>query len=225
MSEFDITLDARTFARAWKSCALASGKDKERPVLDRTVAIESYPSGVRLIATDGYILLHSWVGLEGAKEPARKSKPKVTVVARDLHGRAVGLASHIINITAEEDAPILDLRLVLGLDDEDEPGTFSGLDRTVVTLEIPDQERLKLPIVESPYPDWRQLLSGFTPVTTDAIALHAERLERIAKLGKIHAERPIRWKFGGEDRMALLDVVDAEPSVSGCVMPLRMSDG
>lgn len=45
-----------TLARAWLSVALASSKDTGRPQLDRTVLVEQYREGLRLVATDSHVL-------------------------------------------------------------------------------------------------------------------------------------------------------------------------
>lgn len=223
-----ITVDAATFARAWRSCALAYSKDTDRPVLDRTIAVELYPNGCRLIATDGTMLLHSWVGMAEAdnllKPPAMRTKPKSTTVVHDPHGRGVSLAAHLINLTSGENAPILDIVLTVGIDDEDEPGTLGGMDRIVCTLEVPDQERLKLPVIEQPYPNWRNLIASFELKQVDGLFFNPELLERLGKLRKFHPDRPLSMRFGGSEGMAMVSIPRTQPPVAGAVMPVRVQD-
>lgn len=219
-----LTFNAREFAKAWRSVAIASGKDKEQVVLDRTIAIEFFHGGAQLVATDGYILLRCWVGDPDAA-PGIDIAPAETVVARDPHGRAKGLCAHLMNLTQGEDAPVLDLRLSVGIDDEDDPGTFGGLDRECVMLEVPDQERLKLPVVEAAFPQWRGMFAGWTAKMTDVIALNPEVMERLAKLGSIHGDGvALRWAFGGAEAAARVSMQGGyPPSVHGLVMPVRVA--
>mgnify|MGYP002132855720 CR=1 FL=1 len=53
--------DVPNLARGWLSVAQASANDKDLPTLHRTIALEVFPNGLRLVATDRYILLSAWV--------------------------------------------------------------------------------------------------------------------------------------------------------------------
>ena len=53
--------DAPTLAHAWLAVAQASSTDKDMPYLYRSVTVEEHPNGVRLLATDRFVLLAAWV--------------------------------------------------------------------------------------------------------------------------------------------------------------------
>lgn len=226
------TFDARYLALGWLSVAVASGKDGARPQLDRTVSIEAYPQGFRLVATDSYVLLHTWVpslGYELDPEPALDEAPYASAVVMDPHGRARGFLAHALKLAGdlEDDAPPVEVRVALGVpeheDDETESATpaFEGMEATYVALELPDAERLKLRTYEGDFPQWRRVLPDFLPVKTQAIGLNPEIIGRLSKLGRLHHGRPLVWTFGGENRMALVEVLDSEPTITGAVMPVR----
>lgn len=217
--------DARDLARGWLSVALASADDDERPALHRTVSIESYPTGVRLTATDSYILLSSWVHAidhAGEPEPGPDESPAITGVAIDLHGRGKGFLSHVWKLARDEDAPLVEVRLSLGVTELDDPNrpTLDGIEAEYVVLEHPDNERIKLRAYEGEYPQWRKVVASFTEKRTSAVALNPEMIGRLAKLGKLHPGCPLLWHFGGENRAARLEI-QSEPYVSGLVMPVR----
>lgn len=217
--------DARQLARGWLSVALASAKDDDRPALHRTVSIEGFPEGLRLVATDSYVLLRSWVpaiGREHDPEPDLDESPAMSAVAMDIHGRARNLLGHLLGLALADGAPLIEVRITLGVhDQETEAASFEGLEAEWVVLEHPDHERLKLRAYEGEYPNWRKVLSGFDRKRTDAIALNTEIIGRLSKLGKWHGDQPLLWRFGGQDRMALLEVASSEPHVEGAVMPVR----
>lgn len=94
--------DAPTLARAWLSVAQASSSDKDLVTLDRTVAIEEFPTGVRLVATDRYVLLTAWVPDLGAyyepREPGLDEAPDRTVITKDSDGRGRGLLGYLTQL-------------------------------------------------------------------------------------------------------------------------------
>lgn len=225
--------DAPTLALAWLSVAQASGSDKTEPTLDRTVAVEAHPGGVRLVATDRYVLLTAWVPAldRGADAPSLDEAPDRVVVTQDADARGKGLLSYLIKLAhlgKDEEVPYgalavdldFDVRLPAGVD-QDQP--LEGLEPTYAVLDVPDTERVYLPIIVSDYPDWRRLLDDFTPQTTDRIALPLERLHRLGALRK-WCPGPLRWTFGGEAsvaRVALDGYSDRDPSIEGLVMPSK----
>lgn len=230
-----MNFDAATLARAWLSVAQASGKDEEVPILDRTVAIEEFDAGVRLVATDRSALLHCWVpGLDDpeADAPGLADAPLRTVVATDPHGRAKGLLSWLLSEATRKDAPpiIVDLTLaVVEPDDlESDAATFIGMDREWVVLDYPNHERLRLAAIEGKYPAWRTIDATFAPVSTRSVALNPEIVQRLAKLGKYHANAPLVWHFGGNDKVARVSVASGLGpggglEVHGFVMPVRLN--
>ena len=226
--------DARDLARGWLSVALASAKDTQRPVLSRTVYIESFAEGARLVATDSITLLHAWgPDIEHANDPGPSidEAPTKTAIAIDTHGRARGFLSHLLKLALKaekEDWPAIEARLRLDVADtghQAPQATLAGLEARYVVLEQPDQgdeaERLKLLTCDGIYPPWRKLLSNFAPELTTQLALAPDVVGQLAKVGKIHPGAKLGWSFGGENKAASLRVIDSDPHVSGVVMPCR----
>jgi hypothetical protein len=223
--------DGATLARGWLSAAIASGSDGGIPVLDRTVLIEEHLDGVRLIATDKYVLLRAWVpNLDdrGASEPGLDELPDEVAVAIDPHGRGKGFFGHVLKLAREaekaaQDEPTVGMTLgvVEQFGDEDRP-VFAGMETRYVDLTLPGTERLRLPIFEGVYPDWRALLTGFEAIETKRVALTPDMAGRLGKLGKIHGgEAPLFFAWGGEQKAARVHVGLSWPAVDGLVMPCR----
>ena len=53
------------FAQAWRSVAIAASDDPDRPALFRATNIELHPDGMRIVATDSYLMLHAWIHAKG----------------------------------------------------------------------------------------------------------------------------------------------------------------
>ncbi len=225
--------DAPTLALAWLSVAQASGSDSTLPTLDRTVAIEQHEGGIRLVATDRYVLLTAWVpAIDGdSDEPRVEEAPTRTVITQDSDARGRGLLAYVIRLAKlgrDEEVPYgdllvdleFDVRLPVGVN-ADQP--LEGLEPTYAVLTVPDVERVYLPIIVSDYPDWRPLLHDFRAESTDRIGLPLERLYRLGALRRWNAG-PLRWTFGGEAsvaRVSLDSYSERDPSVQGLVMPSR----
>lgn len=225
--------DAPTLARAWLSVAQASGPKGDVPAFARTIAIEEHLDGIRLVATDRYVLLTAWVPTLDdpyAPEPELDEAPDRTVIAHDPDGRGrslLGYALSLVKRDGDDDPVPGDLEIELRFDVRLPAGTggdaptLDGLEPTYVVLDVPDVERVYLPVIEASYPSWRALTTGFSPVTTHAIALNPELLERLAKLRRWHKSAPLVWTFGGPERVAAIELGGSEPHVSGLVMPMR----
>lgn len=226
-----MNFDARYIARGWLAVALASAAEKDLPSLNRTIHIEEHAAGVRLIATDGYVLLHSWVpDIEHdlADEPGLDEIPMVTATARDPHSRAKGFFAHALKLAvkADEDGddPI-DVRLRLNVggarDDRARAPGLPGLEALAVVCEMPDVERVVLEVYDGTWPAWRRALGNIRPVKTTSIALDPDIVGRLAKVAAIHPWALLGWTFGGPDKAARLEVLRSEPHVEGLVMPCR----
>lgn len=227
MHDAPFRYDGNTLARAWLSVAQASGHKDDVPQLARTVHLEHFPEGVRLVATDRYILLTAWVpdfDDPDAEAPGLDVIPDRTVVAADAHGRAKNLMGYVLSLTGGEDAMPLPVEIThdVRLDgtDADAPH-FEGMDPTYVVLDVPDQETVYLPVVEAPFPEWRKFVDGFEPLPTTAIALNPELLGRLGKIQKWTGTAPLVWRWGGPERAAAIEYGGTTPPVSGLVMPMR----
>lgn len=233
-----IHFDAPSFARAWLSVAQASGTDPDVPALDRTVAIEHYPgSGVRLVATDRYMLLTAWIPEMTAlyhDEPALDEAPARTVITKDSDVRGKGLLAYVHKLARRmakemdcgvQDLPSgkLELRLSFDVRVPVEDGAdvpLEGLEPRYVVLEIPDVENVYLDVIDTIYPDWRKIQYDKHPQMTDTIALDLERVNDLAGLRQWNLG-PIIWTFQGGEACAFVDIKGSEPHISGLVMPVR----
>ena len=172
--------DVPNLARGWLSVAQASANDKDLPTLHRTIALEVFPNGLRLVATDRYILLSAWVpDLGDTDEPELSILPDRVVVAQDADGRCKGLLAYMLAVQArmekERDRQLqwgelvatidFDVRLPEGIDPQE---TLEGLEPTFAVIEVPDMERVWLPVIESMYPDWRGIVGGHVPIAAGA---------------------------------------------------------
>jgi hypothetical protein len=214
--------DPITLAKGWLSVAVASGDDKFRPALHRTVCIEQFGDGIRLVATDSYVLLRAWVpGAEhpDAAEPSLDEAPVTTAVAIDEHRRAKGLLEHLLKLGEDEAEEV---RITLGaVGAAKRQPNLDGMDVRWVAIEHPGHERVELAAYEGGFPSWRKPASEFVAESTPAIALSNWVVAKLAKFTKLWGAHSMRVHFGGVNRLALIDVADSYPSVEGLAMPVR----
>lgn len=232
---------APDLARGWLATALASTADKGLTQLDRTIAIEDYPHGIRLVATDRFTLLTAWVpniDTPSDREPELDEAPDRTVIVWDKDGRGKGLLGYLLGLwnrlepaerefKAEDGTFTLDLaydvRLPAGSALAPTDETLEGLEPSYVVLDVKDTERVYLPVIEALYPSWRAIVHGHVAESTKAIRLNPDRLAILGKLGKYAGDAPpfIEWTFMGAERAALLDMPETWPRIRGVVMPTK----
>lgn len=215
--------DAERLARGWLSTALAVSGDDARPALTG-VHVEFFHGGVRLVATDSYMLLRTWVARGDAPEPDLDEAPLHTATALDPYGRGVGLMRHMLALATAKDAPPYDIVIRVGDDprEVDDP-TLGGMEPQYLIVDVPDQEILTLPLFEGPWQSWRALWASFSAEQTSEISFNPELIvARIGKLGKLHKEGVVRWEFGGPVRPARIELSPSEPRVTGLVMPTKV---
>jgi hypothetical protein len=222
-------VDGRTLATAWMSVALASGREPDRPQLFKTVRVEVYPSGLRLIATDSYMLLYCWVPASGEpdEEPELHHEPIDAVTVIDTMGRAASLMTYVLAATKPTKdvvPPSIDMLAALTIMPNGDQAGFDGMEAAALSFEIPDHESLLLPTYEGDWPHYAKLFEPFTPKNTKVIGLNPEVIGRLAKLGKYHENRPIRWEMSGSEHMTRVSVTESNPDVIGAVMPVRWFD-
>lgn len=231
--------DAPTLAHGWLAVAQAAGTDKDNGELYRTVSIEEYLYGVRLISTNGFMLLTAWVPAHNhmdttaGAEPTLDEAPHRVVLTQDPDGRGRGLAGYLISLANREDdyqPGRLTVSLEFGVTlpaGSDPDTTFEGMEPTYTVLSVPDLEKVYLPIVggqDTHGTAWRKILANHETRSTHEIGLNPEFLERIGRVRK-HATGTLAWTFGGADRAALIDWPESEPHVTGVVMPRKLEKG
>ncbi len=224
-------LDAPTFARAWLSVAQASSAKDDTAVLAKTIAIEEHTHGLRLVATDRFMLLTAWVpslDTSTAAEPALDEAPERTIVAADFDGRAKSLLGYVMTLAKRmetDDLPPGTLEVEVTFDVKapagaNVPDTLPGLVAVFAVLSVPDTEEVYLPVVQADYPQWRALVEGFKSVKTTRLAFNPEFLHRLAAVRR-WCFGPLVWDFGGAEKVAAVDYPESDPHVSGLVMPIR----
>ena len=225
--------DGADLAHTWLAVAQASATDKRSdPLLFKTVAIEEFHNGVRLTATDRFMLLTAWISdVDSDNPPSLDEAPDRVIVARDADGRARSLMGYVCALHARLDKEsreldgidveiTFDARLPAG---SQIPPTLDGLEPTYVVLSVPDVERVYLEVVSGEFPEWRKLVHDHDAKRTSKISLRPDLVERLAKVGK-HADGPLVWQFGGEDSTALVSFRESDPFVHGVVMPVKPDD-
>lgn len=217
------TFDALQLAPAWLAVAIAASNDDDRPALYRTVSVELFPTGARLVSTDSYMLLRAWVPSidhDGEPEPDLDEAPVLEGVAIDPHGRGKGLLGHVLKLATAKGALPQEVRLRLGEPPPDADGHLAGLAAPTVTLDHPDQERVILPQYEGSFPSWRKLASGFVAKSTKGIGLATDMLARLGKLERIQPG-PLVCRLGGDIGVISVEMPGSEQYLCGLVMPVR----
>lgn len=223
-------LDAASLAKAWLAVYTASGKETLQPALCRTIHIEQHAHGVRLTATDSYMILTSWVpevDYELDPEPGLDEVPYASATAIDSYGRGVGLLAHLLRLARADDNDEKELHVVLRLNVAWEPSEktneipLEGLEALAVNLEHPNRERVQLEVYEGSYPSWQAILLRQKTVRTEALSLSAWMAGRLSKAAKVYGEQaPVRCWFGGQDKPIQVRFGE-DPAVTGLVMPLK----
>lgn len=230
--------DAPTLAHAWLAVAQASSTDKDMPYLYRSVTVEEHPNGVRLLATDRFVLLAAWVPFlehhTTATAPHVDEAPVRTVIAQDIDHRARGLLGYVLALAGkwkpEEYVPgmvecTIEFDQVKPVEDGDPAEqTFEGMESTYTLLSVPDVERVWLRIIGDANvagTGWRNVTHNHAREVTDEIGLNTEFVARIGKVYK-HTEGPMVWAFGGPDRPALLSWPESDITLEGVVMPRKL---
>lgn len=230
--------DAAEFATGFLSVAQAFAKDKLRPQLNRTVLVEEYRHGVRLVAVDGFLLLTSWVRYMGADgldpataEPGLDELPERQSVVHDPDGRGRQLLHWARNLAArrdKEDEERPKLRVEIGM--LDGPGVsvaaqaFEGLEPKWCRFKLDAEEEVRIQLYEGDYIDWRQIVAAVEYGEAEQFLLPSWVLEQIAKVAGLHSDHPWRWSMsGGDEDPMRIELQFASPSVWGCVMPAGMN--
>lgn len=157
-----LTLPARELALAWLNVGLASIEQPDRPALHLTHLVEVFGSDrCRLVATDSCVLIRSFVAEEFTDEPLLEEAPTSSFVVADLEGRMAAMCRWLVKITKpkrDQIPPAIDVRVTLvDLEpDPDEPTLMPEMAAQGLQFDA-EVEQVTLPIIETPYPEWRWL--------------------------------------------------------------------
>lgn len=226
---------ADDLSRAWHAVACASIRFDHRPVLDRTIVVEQYRRGIRLVATDGVLFATTFVPECEHRDalgdaPPLEEEPIGAAVLVDEHGRGRSLMAHLAALVkaAKKDGDPVGPAVVLSVAVIDD-GALPGFEARSATIELLGAERLRLPVYEGTgFPAWRSLLTGRRDAPTAAVSLAAESYARLAKIAKA-AGVDLRCEFAGELGPIMFRPAETFGNVVleelvGLVMPLRTVD-
>lgn len=231
--------DGNALARGWLAVALAESSDRDRPQFYRSVHVEEFDAGLRITATDSYVVLRTFVPTRGADEtdyPLPTDKPMATAVVFDHHGRGKGFLAHALKIGTTAPAQgvrpeALDVRVHLGevaSHGDTHAPILTGFETAVVVLshDGPDAERggerVELDVYEGGYPDVSAIIDSHVArasAPTDRILLNPDVVARLAKVAKFHGRASLGWTFAGDDQPARVSFPNSDPYVDGLVMP------
>lgn len=222
--------NAWSLAKAWNSVAQAQSDDKARPALYRTTLIEQYPQGLRLVATDSYLLLKAWVpsvDYRGAAEPGRFDLPEESTVCIDRDRRVVSLMTYAMAETKADgqDTP-LTMTLMLGTMKPGAQGELEGMTQQAVSFQFEHEydERIETPIFDGFFPTWKNLWYAHQIQATTTVSFGANGLLRIGKLSQVWDKASIRFQMGGALGVAKFTVQAPDVNVEGLAMPIRDAD-
>jgi hypothetical protein len=227
-----LVVPAAGLAKGWLAVAACSTKSGA-PALDKAVYVEQYPHGLRLTATDSYMVLTAWVpeiGHDLDPEPSADEIPYASAVAQDPYGRAGNLLAHLLRLarSKDDDSKPLDLDLVVSLNvpwqpegSETDDLQLDGFQAMAVTIEHPNSERVQLGVYEGEWVKYRQLFAAFKMQRPMRLAITQHVAASLAKAAKVFGPATVVYqRFGGETKPVHVTFGD-EPTVSGLVMPCR----
>lgn len=217
------------FSRAWLSVAVGQGSDKDRPALYRATLIEEFDAGVRLVSTDGYVLLRAWISsaaADGSSDPGLDAVPELTVVCSDRDRRINSLMGYVQGVTKGDgiDTP-LQLSVVLGTMKTAGQDQLEGMEESTVAFHFGHEydERIESPIFDGNFPAWKPLWFDHETRTTERVTFGANALQRIGKLSALWDKAAVRFEMGGEHGVAKFYVAAPDVNVEGLSMPFRES--
>jgi hypothetical protein len=220
-----IRVSASSAALAWTNAFLATGQDKERPLLFRKLSLEVFTGGVQFIGCNGSALFRTWVPSTyddwDSEWPETDVPPEETIVVSDGDGFGLAFMRTVLSVTKDDAHIAEELTFEIGpIDEREEPSLGEEMVRQRLALCACGQ-RLELEVFEATFPDWRNLQLGIDSV---------ERVERLAiatkvfgLLGKLKGVETVDLDFHGEDKAVVFDAGPV-PMVRGLLMPCRRPD-
>jgi hypothetical protein len=214
------TVNAGTAATAWLNAFLATGADENRPLLNRTMSVEFFRGGVQFIATDGTILLRTWVpSVEGDNEnkvwPDIAEDPDARVVVMDPDKFALAFIRALL--AASKDSEYAPLTMTVEAAPSKEPALGEEFSKEMLTLSAFGQQ-MHCRLCDGVYPNWRKLQFGLD---------RAERVDGMtisprlfAIVGKLREVNRVDCEFSGSDRQIAITATGSIV-VRGLLMPMR----
>jgi hypothetical protein len=223
---FKIEVPSKSLAKAWRAALICTMSDTGRPVLDDAICIEYFEDhGLRLVATDSYILVHAWVGLDPLDEymePDLDEVPDKVFVVSDADRRGLGMLKFVEKLYRKEHDAEVWPKVTMTRQKEilDDQQAFEGLEAETLRLEWPDHEEVVLRLVEGlEYPKWREVEANREEEPAELMAFTSHTLGALAKLGEIHKGYSIDWRLSGDLGVVRWTI----GPIGGLLMPARSS--
>ena len=229
-----INFDAERLSRAWLTVAVACATEGPH---SRQIIVEHYPQlGVRLVGTDGYILLTAFVPDETMEEmgdwwPSLDELPEETYVVSDEDKRGLDLLKFAFRTVKPSGSEPKTVTLTIGAHGP-EAGQFENMSRKAFSLEFPADdpisESVSLGVIEREVADWRGLfasLGSSAPVHEVQLATSLV-LKRLADIGTHWPTTAVRIEFTGPSRLFRIVVPQSFYGIEivGCAMPQNIED-
>lgn len=214
-----VTVNASAAATAWLNAFLATGDDKGRRVLYRTLAIEMYRDGVQFVASDATLLFRTWVPAHDtdAEWPGDYARPLRAVVVMDVDHFAQAFIRTLLSASKELDTAELSLTIEEAPEHDGETPLGAEFSAEVLTLRAFGQQ-LHCRLYEDLYVNWRRLRFGIDEgERVDGMKLATHMFATVGKLRGIHA---IECTFTGDERKIILT---GDRSFKGLLMPMTRS--
>lgn len=196
----------------------------------RTVLIERHPAGALFVATDSTLLIAAWAAekfYDPAPMPDIDSAPLEAFLVSDADERGVGMARWLWKVTKpkkdETPDPMPAELAIVTMADPDQPTLAPELEREAIALRT-DIERVTLPIVDQPFPDWRRIVLGHHKAKIDVLGTTPEMCSRLGKLVGVDTTLgSLRLTLGGRNSAVRFDTIGAVP-MTGFFAPLAVDD-
>ena len=217
--------NAHTLSKSWLSVAIAASDDDARPVLHRTTLVEEFDEGVRLVATDSYLLLKAWVPFadldDDPDEPPIDELPTSVAICADRDKRVLALMKYLQTVTKDE-LEDTHVRVDFEITKTDVESTLEGIAPSAIRMHVSTRydEAIESPVFEGVFPNWRPLMRGHVWTQTALFALGTLTITKLGKLSALWKHAAIEFKLGGKVGVARILVGDS--GVEGLVMPVEM---
>lgn len=220
-----MNVDAAALARGWLSVFAATGDEKAEPQLRKTIHIDQFPHGIRLAATDKYMLLHCWIpeadfDLDDL-EPGLFDTPFASATVYDTNNRGGGLLKYLLGLSRSDDHKGLECAIRLNVpwqpDDHGDETQIEGFEALAVVLEVSGMERVQLEVYEGGYPAWQTVVDAHRVQRARDISISPDLMGRLVKAANVH-HSTLNFYFGGKGKPIAVNF-GREPQIRGLVMP------
>ena len=195
-----IAVSGRALSRAWLAVSLAGSANESSVQHWRTVRVEEYETGIRLIALDGWMAAWCWVPAwdelveegwpvgDGTEAEPLDEIPYLMVTVRDSELRVRDLMKHVKAVTGKNDSVDMPVEIDLQarIVNELSPSLLPEWEQPAARFELPTRERVVTEVVQGDFPNWRKIalrdLDG--PAGRPAVrrVLNTDYLARLTKI-------------------------------------------